>query len=132
MIWQTELETVAFSAGPFVVTGRYFYKLPRNEQLAIIAHERGHIFHRHQLKRLWWVVSLQWAGIAEKCRLQEYQADRYAVRMGHGKGLISFLKRIGPHENPLHPTPALRINVIQKWTEEWKTTAPSARVDPSP
>jgi hypothetical protein len=128
MLWRTDLKTIAFSAGPVVVTGRYFEHLALNEQLAIIAHERGHIYHRHQLKRLWWVISFQWRGMAEKCKLQELQADKYAVLVGCADGLVSFLKQFGPHESPLHPTQELRIQEI----ELWKTTVPSEPVAPAP
>jgi Zn-dependent protease with chaperone function len=126
MIWHTNLKTFAFTAGAVIVTGRFFDELHADEQKAIIAHEQGHLYHRHLLKRLWWLVSFQWRDLAARARAQEFEADLYAATKGFADGMISFLERIHPHENPLHPTPEARIEEI----ERWKTTAPSEPADP--
>lgn len=127
MMWKTGLDTFAFSAFGIVITGRHFDGLPAIEKRAIVAHEEGHIRNWHQAKRIWWLVSLQWHNLTDRCKQQELQADKYAVILGHSEGLMAFLKRIGPHENPLHPTPEVRIKEIEKW----KTTAHSDLADPS-
>lgn len=77
--------------------GDDFHRLPKFEQEAVLAHEQGHIHHRHALKRLWWLLSFQWKGFFERCEAQELEADRYAAERGHAAGLISFLFRHGQH-----------------------------------
>ena len=81
--------TIQFGAG--------FYLLTDLEQRAVVAHEQGHIFHRHALKRLWWIISLRaffnWDGFLKMCESQELEADHYAVDHGHFAGLYYFLYR---------------------------------------
>ena len=93
--------------------GDEFYRLTELEQCAIIAHEQGHIHHRHALKRTWWIVSLQWGGFFERCEAQELEADRYAAERGHAAGLISFLFRSNLHvKSDGYPTHKQRIEAI--------------------
>jgi hypothetical protein len=93
--------------------GEDFYCLSELEQQAVIAHEQGHIRHRHALRRLWWLVSFQWKGFLERCEAQELEADRYAVERGHAPGLISFLFRQGLHVKlDGYPTHRQRIEAI--------------------
>ena len=93
--------------------GEAFDNLTPAEQAAVIAHERGHIAHRHALKRLWWMVSFQWKGFFERCEKQEMEADWYAVVRGHRAGLISFLFRSNPHvKSAGYPTHQQRIEAI--------------------
>lgn len=116
MVIGTTLDMVALTVGPFIVTGRYFDQLERVERAAVIAHETGHIVHRHAWRRLWWLVSGQWSYMKTRCQAQEYEADRYATMNGHGHGLIQFLSRpTKPHDSPLHPTHEERINNIMRW-----------------
>ena len=116
MIVSTNLNTFALSVGPFVVTGRHFKKLKPFEREAIIAHEKGHIFHMHALKRIWWLMTFQWKHLGVRCQAQEFQADRFAVFEGHGDGLLHFLSRIKEtHISPLHPTSGERVANIRRW-----------------
>jgi Zn-dependent protease with chaperone function len=93
--------------------GDAFYRLTELEQRAVIAHEEGHIHHRHALKRLWWLASFQWKGFFKRCEAQELEADRYAVERGHAAGLISFLFRQGLHvKSDGYPTHRQRIEAI--------------------
>ena len=120
MVLHTDLDVVAFTAGPVVVTGRHFNRLHEIEKAAVIAHERGHIYHMHQLKRIWWLVSFQWNSIPERCHAQEFQADRYAVTAGKGEGLMRFLARFHSHKSPpnytsLHPPVEDRLKRIRRW-----------------
>lgn len=93
--------------------GDDFYRLSPLEQTAIVAHEEGHIHHKHALKRLWWIVSFQWDGFYERCEQQELEADRYAVERGHAAGLISFLFRSNLHvKSAGYPTHKQRIEAI--------------------
>jgi hypothetical protein len=93
--------------------GDAFYQLTELEQCAVIAHEQGHIHHRHALKRLWWLVSFQWKGFFERCEAQELEADQYAAERGHAAGLISFLFRQGLHvKSDGYPTHKQRIEAI--------------------
>ena len=93
--------------------GDGFYRLSDLELAAIVAHEEGHIHHRHALKRLWWMVSFRWKGFSQRCEAQEMEADRYAVERGHAPGLISFLFRQQMHvKSPGYPTARRRIEAI--------------------
>jgi hypothetical protein len=75
--------------------GSSFGRLTSIEQQAVVAHERGHIVHRHALKRLAWFVTLRvffnTSGYFQMCEAQELEADRYAANIGHANGLIRFL-----------------------------------------
>ena len=97
--------------------GEGFYKLTPREQEAVLAHERGHIAHRHIRKRLWWIVTLRairnpdayWA----MCEAQELEADRYAAEQGHAAGMVSFLFRLAWHvKSDGYPTVRRRIEAI--------------------
>jgi Zn-dependent protease with chaperone function len=97
--------------------GEAFDKLTPLEQAAVIAHERGHIVHRHAIKRLLWVLTLRAVFQTEKffemCEKQEMEADRYAVSRGHRAGLISFLFRSNLHvKSAGYPTHKQRIEAI--------------------
>eukprot|EP00697_Spironema_sp_BW2_P010687 gnl/Spiro4/26025_TR12964_c0_g1_i1.p2 gnl/Spiro4/26025_TR12964_c0_g1~~gnl/Spiro4/26025_TR12964_c0_g1_i1.p2 ORF type:complete len:113 (+),score=20.97 gnl/Spiro4/26025_TR12964_c0_g1_i1:125-463(+) len=97
--------------------GEAFYALSEPEQCAIIAHEQGHIHHRHALKRLAWLLTLRAVFRPEAffamCETQELEADRYAVERGHAAGLISFLFRSNLHvKSPGYPTTKHRLENI--------------------
>ena len=97
--------------------GEAFDRLTPHEQAAVLAHERGHIAHRHALKRLMWVLTLravfQPSNFFEMCEKQELEADRYAVVRGHRAGLISFLFRSNLHvKSAGYPTHQQRIEAI--------------------
>ena len=113
MIIATRINIVAMSVGRHIVTGRQFERLDDFEQAAVIAHEMGHIFHRHALHRLWWLISFQWDNIKLRCSAQEYEADAFAKQHGHVDGLIHFLKRCKNEESLLHPSPQERILRLQ-------------------
>ena len=116
MIVSTGLDIYAVCAGPFVITGRRMGGLTEEEREAIVWHERGHIFHGHLAKRLWWLLTGQWDHLAARCEAQEYEADRFAVMHHCGPGLMHFLKRMNPtHKTPLHPTAGDRIDNITRW-----------------
>ena len=100
-----------------VQLGEGFYKLTPHEQEAVLAHERGHIAHRHAWERLWWIVTLRairkpeayWA----MCEAQELEADRYAAAQGHAAGMVSFLFRLSWHvKSDGYPTVRRRIEAI--------------------
>jgi Zn-dependent protease with chaperone function len=94
-------------------TGSLFEKLTPREQLAVLAHERGHIVHRHAWKRIWWMVTLQvfiredayWA----MCRAQEFEADQHAVKGGHTTGLAMVLARCPIAQTDSHPSKQERL-----------------------
>lgn len=118
MIVSTRLNLVAMTVGPVIVTGAVFPKLTESQRAAVIAHERGHIVHRHGWKRIWWLISFQWRDLAHKCQVQELEADRHATVLGHGYSLIHFLNCLdSTHKSPLHPTPEERIHRIRQWLE---------------
>lgn len=97
--------------------GAEFYKLPPVEQQAILAHEEGHLHHKHHLKRLSWFLTLRVffrpQKFFEMCEAQELEADKYAVRRGHGIGLVAYLCRYSMHvKSPGYPTHKQRIEAI--------------------
>jgi hypothetical protein len=100
-----------------IQVGEHFYRLTPLEQEAIIAHEEGHIHHRHAWKRLKWALTLRWIRHREELEpmlvAQELEADRYAAERGHAPGLISFLLR-SPLDVKLegYPTHRQRIGAI--------------------
>lgn len=71
--------------------GQHFDLLPYDQQQAVIAHERGHLKHRHVWKRVKWLVWRGFKGFDAMCAEQELEADSYAKSLGHGGALASFL-----------------------------------------
>lgn len=97
--------------------GNEFFKLPLLEQLAVYAHEQGHLHHWHAWKRLWKILTLgflDWEACMAWSAGQELEADRYAAERGHGPGLVSFLLRLEPDvESEGYPTPRQRIEALR-------------------
>ena len=111
----TQADLIAASVWPWIiVTGKYFEDLKDDQARAVISHEIGHLKKHHAIIRIWWLLSLQWRNIAARCRQQEMDADEYAVRDGHGNGLISFLLLVKSHISPLHPTHVDRMKNIHR------------------
>ena len=117
MILRTKLNTVAMTVGPAVVVGRYFDNLTLPEQAAVIAHERGHVFHCHASRRIWWLLSGQWADLAFRCREQEFECDIYAAELGHYAGLCAFLSLVRVNGSTLHPSSDDRLGNLRKWKD---------------
>lgn len=104
-----------------IETGRYFSKLSPEEKAAAIAHEEGHLFLKHALRRVWWACSFKFLNpnkFFKEVQEQEFEADAYAARKGHALGLVSILSReharvlrgeFDPKSDPLHPAPIERI-----------------------
>jgi Zn-dependent protease with chaperone function len=98
--------------------GPAFQHLTPLEQEAVLAHERGHVAHRHALKRLWWIVSLRavfnFDGFLALCEQQEFEADRYAAELGHRAGLAAFLaSRIWEPKSAGYPSARERLEAIR-------------------
>jgi Zn-dependent protease with chaperone function len=117
MVLRTNLNTVAMTVGAVVVTGRHFDSLTAEEQSAVVAHENGHVFHRHASRRIWWLVSGQWSDMAHRCREQEFEADIYAAELGHYAGLCLFLSRVRSNGSTLHPSSDDRAANLKKWRD---------------
>lgn len=97
-----------------IQTGDGFRLLSEEQRAAVLAHERGHIRHRHAWKRLWWLVSVQWKGFFERCEAQELEADHYAAQCGHREGLVSFLTRWSqPIKSDGYPTVEQRLENLR-------------------
>jgi Zn-dependent protease with chaperone function len=116
----TGLPILAMTVGSRVVTGKWFPRFTEEEQAAIIAHEEGHIYHKHALVRIWWLVTVRWKHLLYRCKLQEFEADAYAVIQGHAEGLIKFLHKVHMPEGPLHPASSDRLENILRLTESMK------------
>jgi hypothetical protein len=77
--------------------GEGFVHLPADQKRAVIAHERGHLKHRHAWKRLWWLITHNlgakdaFKNFYAYCAEQELEADSYARDTGHGPALARFL-----------------------------------------
>lgn len=63
------------------------------EQAAFLAHEQGHIHHRHALKNLL-CVCLFMGRNAATAQDQELEADDYAAARGHAPALASALRKL--------------------------------------
>jgi Zn-dependent protease with chaperone function len=89
--------------------------LPKDEQMAVIWHEKGHIRKFHVWKRLWKMVTGTSAEVYALCKEQEHEADLFAVDHGCGAALIRLLARL-PNRSPgdWYPTPKERIDRIMK------------------
>lgn len=126
MIVETDLPVVACTVFGVVLTGAPYRTLTPQEQESIIAHEYGHIHHRHTQRRLWWILTLQWDRIAERCRAQEFEADRYATMGGFGHGLLKFLSRMhNAQHSDFHPSPVERMENIKRWIGYEHVSSPS-------
>lgn len=100
-----------------IQTGKGFAKLTEREQRAVIAHEQGHLHHRHAWKRLAWILTLRatldGSGFLAMCEAQELEADRYSAERGHTPGLVSFLFRHSLHvKSDGYPTPSERLEAL--------------------
>jgi len=97
--------------------GDNFLKLSWDERRAVLAHEKGHVFHHHVRKRIVWLITLRalfdLKGFFEMCEAQELEADKYAVKNGHTRGLVSFLvNRCNDKKQLGYPTRDQRIKAI--------------------
>lgn len=113
-VFSTRWPMVAMSVGSMVVTGRFFDRFEPAEKAAILAHEEGHIYHRHAWMRFKWIFTGNWKHLLYKCRLQEFEADAFAVNLGHAAGLMAFLQLSRAPEGPLHPSSDDRIEIITR------------------
>lgn len=93
--WLAPASIGAFTNGlRIVIPDELRAKLSEPELAAVIAHEHGHIAHRHAL-----------ANLASRCLLlprpphlayrQELEADDYAAARGHAAALASVVERLG-------------------------------------
>ncbi len=87
-----------------IQTGNQFDVLSTFEQNAVLAHERGHLHHKHVRRRLLWFVTLraffQTEKFFEMCEAQELEADQYAKTCGYGPGLVTYLLTHCPGGRP--------------------------------
>lgn len=100
-----------------IQTGPCFAKLTPIEQEAVLEHERGHIAHRHALKRLMWLFTLRavfnFNGFLALCERQEFEADRYAAARGHAAGLrLYFSRRLHAGKSPGYPSARERLEAL--------------------
>lgn len=98
--------------------GDRFKELSEKEQAAVLAHEHGHIHHRHALRRLGWILTLRAFRKPDEffalCEAQELEADRYAAKAGHSVGLIAFLlRRKSRVKSPGYPTAFDRVEAVR-------------------
>lgn len=95
-----------------IVYGPALRELPAREQQAVILHEAAHckMFHvEHRLAALWRLF-VRPASLAELCRLQEFEADRFVIAHGYGPDLARVLLRFqSGKRGPLHPSTSERI-----------------------
>jgi Zn-dependent protease with chaperone function len=129
MILHTNRAWCARCIGPFIVTGRWFKRLPPSQAHAVISHERGHLHGRHALKRLVPLLTGRWSKLIEISQAQEFQADEFCVKQGHAQGMLLYLAshnsplidtadNVDPWIKKLHPTAEQRIMHILKLTTQ--------------
>lgn len=85
-----ETQTLAHVRGfffPRIVVGRGLAAYRGDIRAAILAHELGHIYHRHTLKRLLAVFSFSFRHMIREARRHEMEADLYAASLGYGRQL---------------------------------------------
>ncbi len=96
----------------WIVVGAMFNSLADDERDAVLAHELAHCEGHHTEQRVLCLLLFPFAFLW-LCRWQEFAADRYAVRQGCAKGLLSLLK----HEYDggwFQPSHAARRQSIKK------------------
>lgn len=90
-----------------------FWELPFPERMAVIAHEAGHVYHRHLWVRLFNMFAPK-AAYTAMCHAQEFEADQFARSLGYGPQLAAFLKRQPCASTFKHPATKPRIaNLIR-------------------
>jgi len=91
-IIETDRDEVARSISLFwfkrIYVGTRFKKLTVAERMAVIAHETGHCEGHHTEWRILLLPIVFWLA-----KQQEFWADAYAVRKGHGEALYRHLGR---------------------------------------
>lgn len=97
-------------------TGSHFQRLSALEKEAVIAHERAHIRNHDAIKRLWWLVTLQYffrfETVAARCRAQEFAADQYVKECGLAPWLVIFLARGNAAGDDFHPSVEERVRAL--------------------
>lgn len=115
VVFDRKMKLIANSRGigrwKKIVVGPAFLSFQAREQQAILLHEVGHCKLRHLEKRLakFWLI-LRPSRLAELCRAQEYEADRYAAACGYGVDLARAFSRITATPHPLQPPVNERID----------------------
>jgi Zn-dependent protease with chaperone function len=118
-----------------IVIGMGWFGLTPSEQQAALAHEAGHCRHFHLEKRLLLLpfAGCEWAQAI--ARRHELEADAFAVRHGHGHGMLqlvhralrvewAFRDRRGPPtlaevvDRLLSPAPEVRAKHILRLSQE--------------
>lgn len=99
--------------GAVYVTTGLVSALDPDELAAVIAHERGHIAHRHSLQRLALAILLPGVPCGWLARRHELEADAYAARCCGVAAVASALHKL-PHtaDSPSHPTLAARLAAL--------------------
>jgi len=127
---------------PTLYVGKKIWKLPIEEQMAILSHEIGHFIEEHgaqhaqlteqqnKINSIWRTILASYLKYKRACLEQkhEFQADDYTVLTGTSNGLIKYFERIKKttFSNPIdrigeylsspfhsHPSPDARIAHIK-------------------
>lgn len=84
-----------------IYLGPAFDKLDEDVKGFVLAHEAGHIFHRHTEKRIF-ALLFRPNTLPELWKQQEYEADLYAAKQGHVEAAHKFLMNC--KGGPKHPS----------------------------
>ena len=115
IVYKPKLKKIAESRGigPWkkICIGPSFFGFPPREQQAILLHEVGHCKLKHLEKRLanLWLI-FRPALLAELCKRQEFEADRYAAGCGYGADLARAFLRLKVEPHPLQPDRDERVS----------------------
>lgn len=113
--YDPELKNISDSRGIWrwkkIILGNAFHQLSEREAKAVLLHEVGHCKLRHLEKRLTmlWLVLWNPQKLLRLCIEQEYEADRFAARMGYGMDLVQLFCRMQRQQGPFHPELSERI-----------------------
>ncbi|NBW08311.1 MAG: hypothetical protein EBR82_09815 [Caulobacteraceae bacterium] len=69
-------------------------KLTEEELAAVLAHERGHVYHLHALENLA-LACIFVSRSPKRAHQQELEADDYAAEEGHADALASAIRKLG-------------------------------------
>ena len=97
-----------------IYIGTKYTHLTSAQRTAVLAHEEGHCNLHHTEIRFLALFLLPFY-LKYVCHSTELAADRYAAKRGHGRGLVSLLKRTRNPESFFHPSDETRCKILSSF-----------------
>lgn len=104
---------VGIFGGMTLTAPAVFVRLPVQQRMAVIAHEKGHAANWHMLKRVLLKPFISRDAMAALMHAQEFEADAYAKARGHGPALAVVL--LAYPEEATYTHPSTRARVAKLW-----------------